>query len=265
MCSMKSRSCLLLGCILMCLVAPLSSRADVELNGYTFPADSADLYKNPYYNQYLDRTSMGVVLHGYGDFTDKDINMWYNYPYTVAGIECAVMFEEGYYPTFIPDTSTFRMDYYQGYLYYARDTKDNIHILELEINLLPGAGNTWDWQWDYTDLSKVGTTLLYPASPVTGQKVFGGHVSGINLQVGDTQDCIVLTFDSLPQFPSKTVTQYLGPGKGLIAEVYNWQGRINGFSQGGREAYFTEETEKDSRTSWEKYRDKACFISACAP
>jgi hypothetical protein len=250
--------------IMICIVTGLglgaqpSSGAEVTLDGYTFEDDSYDLFLNPYYDRYNNRTSMGQSLNGYGEFANHTANMWYSFPDIIAGINCAAMFVESYYPTFVEGTSSFQLDYYEGYVWYARDVDDNIHILQMALYLLEGLMT--EWSWDYRNLDGVNTTLLYPSSPVAGQEVFGGHVEAVGVDAGRMGECMEIVFDALPQFPSRTVTQYLAPHMGLIGEAYDWEGGTNGFSYNGEPPV----TAHKSGGSWEKFTDRYCFISACA-
>jgi hypothetical protein len=254
---MKRTAAAFLACITLCLVSWPCSWADVTLDGYTFSDDSTDLWLCPYYNHAYDRiVDIGLVLHGYGAFAGKDITQNFSQTFPVAGVNCDVILERGYIPTYNPESSIFSLDYYDGYIYLAKDIDDNIHILTA-VYYMPDSSTV---SWDYTDLSQVGTTLAYPASPVVGQAVFGGHVESLDVKVGDNTDAVTLTLDSLPQFPSQTITAYLRPGRGVIAYAYNWEGGLNGFSLNGG----APEQQEESQSTWEEWTDKNCFISACS-
>jgi hypothetical protein len=226
--------------------------ADVTLNGYVFSDDSTELLKNPYFSLFSREIDISTILYGYGDFEGKEFRQIFWQQWTVAGIPCILFREQGYLPSYNEATSSFDMEGYDsGSVMYAKDTEDNIHVLSYSV----GQG----YYWDYSLLPEGGTTLKYPSDPVPGQQVFCGHVEATGVQLGEMQDVVTISFDSLPQYPSDTVTEYLRPGAGVIAVSYNWEGRTNGYSFDG--APPGSEDERENRL--EKWRDSYCLISIC--
>lgn len=247
----------LLVCISVLSLGALCNADSAELNGYTFSDDSTELWKNPYFSNFLYHSDIGIKLFGYGDFANTQFMQSFQQTFTVAGIDCAVLYEQADYPTFSQESSSFQMDYNTGYVYYAKDTEDNIHVLQIIVYLQ----NQPNISWDYTQLAEGETTLKYPANPEPGQQIFRGQVENVGIRVGEIRNCVTLLFDSPPQFPSRSVKEYLTPGAGVIAVSYNWESRINGFSF---DAIAPEYAEKD-KTQLEEWKDDYCFISACSP
>ena len=254
---MARKACFFLCCMLVCLSAAPCPGADVELNGYTFSDDSTELWGNPCFSSFSRRVDLGMSLTGYGDFQTKTLEQAFQQTFPVEGIECDMILERAYYPTWVEGEDRFQLDYYNGYVYYAKDTDDNIHILQMSYFMPDGSTVNWSW----SDLSEVGTTLLYPARPEAGQAVFGGYVESTAMRVGDTDGCFTIVFDSHPLFPSETFAAYLQPGVGVLALSYNWEERKNGFSRDGG----APEDAEESRSTWEEWKDDHCFISACSP
>lgn len=228
-----------------------------ELNGYTFSDDSTDLWKNPYFSNYVRHVDLGITLYGYGDFANTQYSQSFQQTFNLAGIECVMLYEQGYYPTYSAAGSSFQMDYNTGYVYYAKDTEDNIHVLQIVVFLQ----NQPEISWSYTDLTEGETTLKYPSNPAPGQQIFRGQVENTGVQVGDIRNCVTLLFDSPPQFPSHSVKEYLKPGTGVMAVSYNWESRINGFSFDAVAPEYAEE----KKSTWEEWKDDNCFISTCSP
>lgn len=253
---MTSRSIIVMICIMTWVAGGPCSAGAAELNGYTFSDDSIELWRNPFFSSDDRLVDINTTLYGYGDFSDKQLSQSYHQTFPVGGVECAVVLEQGYYPVYSETTSSFRMEYFNGYIYYAKDTQDNIHVLKT-MSIL----NNQTYSWEYTGLAEGQTTLKYPSDPVPGQQIFCGRVEGTEVQVGDTRGCATLFFDSLPQFPSRTVTEYIAPEVGIVAIAYNWEGRLNGFSA---DAVAPEDAEEEG-TTWEEWKDDHCFISMCTP
>ncbi len=238
-------------------IMSMSSPGDAaELNGYTFENDSTELWQNPYFSSFYNLSVIGFSQYGYGDFAGHDYHMYFQQTFALGGIPCVMLREQGLYPTYSEGSGSFSFDDYSGYLYLAKDTEDNIHLLQVSIFL-----NSETRSWDYTQLTEGETTLLYPSNPSPGQVVFKGYVMDAAVQVGDFPTCMRIVFESHPKFPSQTVIEYLSPGLGLLAVSYNWQGRINGFSYTG----VAPEEEDDDNKGWERWKDKYCFITAGCP
>ncbi len=251
---MRWRTILSFFCILAGMVGMSSQRvsADVALNGYVFSDDSTELWKNPYFSNFSREIDISTILYGYGDFSGREFKQTFWQEWIAGGIPCILFREQGYLPSYNETTASFDMEEYDsGSVIYAKDTEDNIHILGYFVNQ--------DSSWDYSHLPEGGTTLKYPADPFPGQQVFCGHVEATGVQTGEMTGLVAISFDSLPQYPAETVTEYLRPGAGVIAVSYNWEGRINGYSF---DAVPPERREED-RSRWEEWKDDHCFISAC--
>jgi len=254
---MNRRTVILIICIATWPLAGPSSGISAELNGYTFSDDSTDLWKNPYFSNYEHIVDFGVSLFGYGDFAGTQYSLSHQQTFPVAGINCSMLREKGYYPTFSEASSSFHMEDYTGYVYYAKDIEHNIHVLQIVVLLQ----NQPSMSWNYTNLAEGETTLKYPSHPEPGQQIFCGQVEGTGVEVGDIDNCVTLLFDSPPQFPSHSVKEYLRPGAGVIAVSYNWESRINGYSFDAVAPEYAEE----EKNTWEEWKDDHCFISACSP
>jgi len=252
---MKWRTVISFFCILAGVVG-MPARgmpADVALNGYVFSDDSTELWKNPYFSHFSREIDISTILYGYGDFAGREFKQIFWQQWVVAGIPCILFREQGYLPSYNETTASFDLEEYNsGSVVYAKDTEDNIHILSYSVN--PG------YSWDYSLLPEGGTTLKYPADPTAGQQVFCGRVEATGVHMGEIEDLVTISFDSLPQYPSKTLIEYLRPGAGVIAISYNWEGRINGYSF---DAVPPERQEED-QSKWEEWKDDHCFISACS-
>jgi hypothetical protein len=255
MCTLRWRTIISFFCILAGMIGMPSQEisADVTLNGYVFSDDSTELWKNPYFSNFSREIDISVILYGYGDFSGREFKQMWWQEWIVAGIQCILFREQGYIPSYNETTASFDMEEYDsGSLIYAKDTQDNIHVLSYSAAQAP---------WDYSLLPEGGTTLKYPADPVPGQQVFCGRVEATGVQMGEIEDLVTISFDSLPQYPSKTLTEYLRPGAGVIAVSYNWEGRINGYSFDA----VPPEWQEEDQSKWEEWKDDHCFISTCAP
>lgn len=253
---MRWRTIVSFFCILAGMVGMPSQAvsAEVTLNGYVFSDDSTELWKNPYFSNFSREIDINTILYGYGDFTGKEFKQTFWQEWVVAGIPCILFREQGYLPSYNEITASFDMEEYNsGSVIYAKDTEDNIHIFSYFV--------AQDYSWDYLLLPEGGTTLKYPADPTSGQQVFCGHVEGTGVQTGEIEDLVTISFDSLPQYPSDTVTEYLRPGAGVIAISYNREGRINGYSFDA----VPPEWQEEDQSKWEEWKDDYCFISTCSP
>jgi len=234
--------CALLIVALISSSSPYAS-ADVVLNGYQFSDDSDDLSKNRYFSNYSRGVDFHYEVYGYGNFKGYDVRQVFSQYYAVDGIKCIVVLEHGYFPQFSLEDgiTSFDMIPYSGYLFYAKDINNNIHLLN-------------------GDVSQGGTTLLYPDTPEEGQKVYGGLVVDTAYELGDvSNNVLVIRFDSLPYTGIGPALQYVLPGSGVFAISYNWDGGVNGFSLNRKPP---ESMDKES-SAWEEWRDDHCFISAC--
>lgn len=245
-----------LSCVVLAVILgaafPCSS---AELGGYTFADDSIDLYLNPYFSDHDRPGDFITTLYGYGDFAGYEVLQGHHQYYELDGIPCNVILERGYFPDF--SSGSVKMTYYTAYHYYAKDTQDNIHLLKYVFYPNKGQGASWS----YEDLPEGATTVKYPADPQPGQEVVFGSVAATGISVGDIRGCATIVFDSLPHAPSKSVTEYLVPGSGILASSFNWEGGINGFSH---DAGAPEHAEEED-TAWKEWWDDHCFISACSP
>lgn len=248
----------LLTMLCFCTLAPAVPLTghSAELNGFTFGDDSDEIWRNPYFSRFSHIVSLGFKLYGYGDFAGHNLEQQYQQDTTVAGISCIVIRETFYFPTYDDTTSSFDLEHSTAYYTYAKDTGDNVHILGITVFL---DDQTISWSPD--DLEAGETTLKYPASPEADQQVFRGRVTASGLEYGDLRGCLAISFDSLPQYPSSTVTEYLVPNGGLIAVSYNWEDRLNGYSYDA----VAPELAEEEKSGWDKWTDEHCFISACSP
>jgi hypothetical protein len=243
-----------------CLIGALPAfSGTVTLNGYEFSdelvegtdiPDSADLSQNYYFSNYTRGVDFHFEVFGYGNFKGYDIKQSFRQYYSIDGIPCVTVNEQGYIPRFSTDDSatSFNMDKYDAFIFYAKDIQDNIHLLSTALG------------WSYENLPAGGTTLIYPNAPVKGQQVFGGHVLDTNVKIGGVTDsALVIEFESLPyDFPGP-VKQYLLPASGVYAISYNWDGGTNGFSL----SKIPPESEKEEGSAWDEWWDDHCFIAAC--
>jgi hypothetical protein len=244
--------------IIACLIVVLPAfSGTVDLNGYTFSdelvdgtdiPDSADLSQNYYFSDYTRGVDFHFEAFGYGNFRGYDIKQSFRQYYAINGIQCLAVNEQGYIPRFSPDDSatSFQMESYDAFIFYAKDINDNIHLLSTDLG------------WSYENLPAGGTTLIYPNSPEKGQEVFGGHVLDTNAKIGGiTNSALVIEFDSLPyNFPGP-VRQYILPGSGIFAISYNWDGGLNGFSSDSK----APEREKEEGSAWHEWWNDHCFIA----
>jgi hypothetical protein len=245
--------------IIACLIVVLPAfSGTVELNGYTFSdelvdgtdiPDSADLSQNYYFSDFTRGVDFHFEAYGYGNFRGYDIKQRFSQYYSINGIPCMTVYETGYTPRFSPDdaVTSFQMDSYDAFIFYAKDINDNIHLLSTDLG------------WSYEDLPAGGTTLIYPNSPEKGQKVFGGHVLDTSVKIGDVTDsALLIEIDSLPyDFPGP-VKEYLRPGLGIFAISYNWDGGLNGFSLDKK----APEREEEGGSAWHEWWNDHCFITA---
>lgn len=218
--------------------------ADVVLNGYYFGDDSDDLSKNHYFSDYTRGVDFHFEVYGYGNFRGYDIRQVFTQYYSVHGIQCIVVLEQGYDPLFSREdgVTSFDMHPYSGYLFYARDIDNNIHLLS-------------------GDISSEGTTLLYPDVPEVGQEVCGGYIEDTAYEIGDiSSDAMVIRFDSMPYTGLGPVQEFVLPGSGVYAISYNWDGGVNGFSLSRKPP----ESMGKEGSAWEEWWDDHCFISACS-
>ncbi len=242
----------------------------VTLNGYRFSTDvvdtpfiqdSAILAGNPYFTDYPRVVDFNAGLYGYGDFRDHDNTQSYRQALPVGGVQCSVILEQGYIPYFSPGDgiTSFTMEFTVKYYYFARDIQDNVHLLQIII--IPDNPAIGPMSWSVNDLPEGGTTLIYPAEPVVGQEVFGGHVVDVSAEIGDvTSNALVIEFDELPYDYPGAVTEYLLPGSAIYAVAHNWDGGTNGFSRDGQRP----ERKDEDKKAWEEWWDDHCFISACS-
>ena len=235
------------------ILAPHTASADTLLNGYTFSDDSLDLYENPYFSEYDRMVDFLTSLYGYGDFTGYALSQVFHQTFALDGIDCVVIREHVSIPPYggtSPD-----VDVHDIYYYYAKDTDDNIHVLQM---VYYSGGDSIGWR--YTDLPEGRTTLKYPADPSPGQEVFFGHVEETGKRVGDFSGCVTIANEDLP-WTLEPITEYLLPVSGILALSYNQNGGINGYSfDGGAPEYAEEE-----QGTWDEWLDDHCFISACSP
>ncbi len=242
----------------------------VSLNGYQFSSDvvaspgiqdSAILAGNPYFSDYSRVVDFSARLYGYGGFRKTDNTMFYHQVFPVDGVQCSVILEQGYIPTFSPTDgfTSFTMEFCTKYYYFARDIQDNIHLLQIFI-ILPDNSALSSMSWNITNLPEGGTTLIYPAEPAVGQQVFDGHVVDISAEIGDvTSSALVIEFDELPYDYPGPVTEYLLPGSAVYAVAHNWDSGTNGFSRDAQRP----ERKDENKKAWEEWWDDHCFISAC--
>ncbi|HPR56323.1 MAG TPA: hypothetical protein PLT09_03375 [Deltaproteobacteria bacterium] len=241
----------------------------VTLNGYRFSndvvnypdiQDSAILSGNPYFSDYSRVVDFYAGLYGYGAFRGYDDTMSYRQVFPVDGVQCSVILEQGYIPTFslTDGITSFTMEFCTKYSYFARDIDNNIHLLL--ISIIPDSSSIGAMSWSVDDLPSGGTTLIYPAEPEVGQQVFGGHVTDVSAEIGGvTSEALVIEYDNLPYDYPGALTEYLLPGSAIYAVAYNWDGGINGFSQDGQRP----ERQDEDKKAWEDWWDEHCFISAC--
>lgn len=253
-----------------CMSAPIDRlwAGTVTLNGYTFSTDvvaspdiqdSALMASNPFFSDYPRLVDLFFGLYGYGSFAGKDNTLSYRQTFPVNGVQCSVLMEQGWVPFFssLDGGTSFTFVFCTNYYYLARDIDNNVHILLLVIYLDAPENRTMSWSVD--DLPMGGTTLLYPADPVKGQKVFGGRVEETSAEIdGITDSSMVILYDELPfDFPG-AYREYLVPGKGIYCQAYNWDGAVNGFSQDGMRP-----DRSDDDKAWGSWGEDHCFISAC--
>lgn len=240
--------------ILFLVLAAISSpaSADVTINGYTFSDDSTELHMNPYFSTYSRRVDFQTSLYGYGNFGGYSLSQVFHQTFTIEGIECIVIRED----ISIPKSGRLssNVDVHNIYLYYAKDTLDNIHVLQMAYY-----GDQGTIIWDYTDLPEGNTTLKYPKSPTSGQEIFFGKVGFKILPLGKAF-FTTLVFDSLP-YADGSITEYLTYGIGIFSMGHNWNSSINGYSKTG----FPPELLEDDESSWDEWREDHCFISASSP
>lgn len=238
------------------IVGAASPCGSAELGGYTFSDDSTHLYLNPFFSNSNRDVDFLATLYGYGDFAGSQVLQSHHQYFTLGGIPCNVVLERGYFPDYSSGSPP-DMIHYTAYHYYAKDTEDNIHVLQYSFH--PDGGPSIGWS--YTDLPEGMTTLKYPAEAQPGQEVFFGSVTGTEVRVGDIRGCVTIEFDSLPHAPSETITEYLVSGGGILASSFNWEGGINGFSTDAVAPEYAEE----EGSAWEEWWDDNCFISVCSP
>jgi len=232
---------------------PHAASADTLLNGYTFSDDSTDLHENPYFSEYDRMVDFLTSLYGYGDFYGYALSQVFHQTFALEGIDCVVIREHVSIP---PSGETSPdVDVHTIYYYYAKDTDDNIHVLQM---VYYSDGDSIGW--NYSDLPEGVTTLKYPASPSPGQEVFFGYVDETGKQVGDFHGCVTIVHEGLP-WTDESITEYLIPAAGVLALSYNQGGGINGYSFDGVAPEYAEEEE----STWEEWLDDNCFISACSP
>lgn len=241
--------------VLTVILGAASPCGSAELGGYTFADDSTHLYLNPFFSSYSRPGDFITTLYGYGDFAGCEVIQTHSFYFELAGISCNVILERGFFPDF--SSGSVEMVSYTSYHYYAKDTQDNIHLLEYVFFPKKGQGASWS----YGDLPEGGTTVKYPADPRPGQEVVFGTIAATGVSVGDIRGCTTIVFDSLPHAPAESVTEYLVPGSGILANSFNWEGGINGFSH---DASAPEYAEKED-SAWKEWWDDHCFISACSP
>lgn len=255
--------------VLFLVQVPSLHGGTVTLNGYSFSTDvveapdiqdSALLGDNPYFSDYPRLVDFQFGLYGYGSFSGKDNTLSYSQVFSVHGVQCSVIREQGWIPFFDPDDhrTSFDIVFCTAYYYMARDTQDNIHILRVEIFVDPPFSDILTWSVD--DLPEGNTTLLYPSVPYAGQEVFGGHIESALTSIGGvTKEAEVIVFDELPYDYPAPYREYIVPRMGVFARACNWDGAINGFSQDGKNPDRTD----DDKKAWEEWWDEHCFISAC--
>ena len=235
------------------LLAPHAASADTLLNGYTFSDDSMDLHENPFFSEYDRGVDFLTSLYGYGDFIGYALSQTKHQDFALDGIDCVVIREDIEIPLY--DETSPDVDVHNIYYYYAKDTDDNIHVLQMVY--YSGEDSLG---WNYSNLPEGGTTLKYPAAPTTGQDVFFGYVDETGKQVGDFHGCVTIINEDLP-WTDESITEYLIPVSGVLALSYNQGGGINGYSVDGVAPEYAEEEE----STWEEWLDDNCFISACSP
>ncbi|HOO44847.1 MAG TPA: hypothetical protein PLM29_01360 [Deltaproteobacteria bacterium] len=235
--------------LLMLVVIPFPVSADTTIGDYTFSDDSTELDQNPYFSTYERGVDFQISLYGYGGFGGYTLSQEFHQYFTLDGIECAVIREHIDIP-YSGDSSS-SVDVHDIYLYYAKDTEDNIHILQMAYS-----GDQGSMGWIYTDLPEGITTLKYPKSPSSGQDIFFGSVGFKIIPLGEVY-FTTLKFDALP-YCSDTVTEYLTYGSGLFSMSY---GGVSGYSATG----FPPELLEEDESGWEEWKEDHCFITACSP
>jgi len=236
--------------VLLAFSCPAS--ADTTINGYTFSDDSTELHENPYFSTYSRGVDFQSSLYGYGSFGGYNLSQLFHQYYILDGIECVVICEHVSIPG--SGNSSSSVDVHDTYLYYAKDTLDNIHILQLAYT----SGED-SFGWIYTDLPEGKTTLKYPKDPTSGEEIFFGNVGYEILPLGEWY-FTTLVFDSLP-YASGSITEYLTYGSGVFSMGYNWNNGFNGYSSTG----FPPELLEEEEDTWHEWLDDHCFITACSP
>lgn len=242
------------------------SAGTVTINGYTFSTDVADppfvedsamLGSSPFFADYPRLVDLVFTLYGYGSFAGKDNTFSYRQTFTVKGVQCAVVMEQGYIPVFdAHDGSTsFSFVFCTAYFYLARDIDDNIHILDMFISLDDAENTTLSW--DVDDLPAGRTTLLYPSDPEEGQEVFCGTVVKVTSDNGSGRAMVILRDDFPFDYPGP-LREYLVSGSGISAHACDWDGSVNGFSHDGR----SPDAHDGEDAYWEEWVDDHCFITA---
>lgn len=237
---------------LVCVAFSSSVWADTTINEYTFSDDSTEIYMNPFFSEYDRVVDFLASLYGYGDYAGYSLTQTYHQEFALNGIACIVVREDIDIPP--SGTTSADVDVHNIYYYYAKDTEDNIHVLQAVYYGDETMG------WTYSDLPEGKTSLKYPADPVPDQEVFFGHVAETGKQVGDISGCSTIVFDALP-WTTQPITEYLVPASGILAMSHNWDGSLNGYSTDGGAPEHAEE----EKSTWEEWLDDKCFISACSP
>ncbi len=127
-----------------------------------FPADSADLSGNPYFNNYA------FVAQGYGQFAGSEYSATTSGTTTIAGVECAVI-NESYNAAYSEYTVKMQAQYCM-----ARDKDNNIHVLSYDAT----ANITYTFFSDRKTINmnpaSITSTLYYPSTPEVETVYFQG-------------------------------------------------------------------------------------------
>ncbi len=202
-----------------------SPRSEVVVNGYIFGDDSLEVWKNQYSDGEVFALGDSVAYFGYGDFAEHNgADYVDSFEYVYLGVACVRIREQADLPSYYFDDgiTSFQWTEVTGYLYVAKDTSDNIHVLHVTAYV---DGGYVDYDVDAI-INAGGTTLWTPAVAIAFQPVYDGEISSIDATVDDYTGCVEIVRGTAPD----TVTSYSKAGVGWVKSIYDWDGGTNGYA-----------------------------------